>query len=224
MSLFIVWKITSINIFGMKNIINILTTICLILFSLSGNGSIALSNETLKQFSISKRKTFSTKRFPKAKGLHMTIDYPYTWTTKLGRRPNVVQVLQGKSNKGNLSQCIIIVKRFQRQGGEKIEFTPEVLQSISGGMGAKYLNGGKTIIDNEPAGWLLTKQDVNQAGINITMYALHYMILYNKYFISIQLSVGDLSENEKLKEDFFSMVPLFIQMGNSIIFPEKYKQ
>jgi len=86
------------------------------------------------------------------------------------------------------------------------------------------LNGGKTIIDNEPAGWLLTKQDVNQAGINITMYALHYMILYNKYFISIQLSVGDLSENEKLKEDFFSMVPLFIQMGNSIIFPEKYKQ
>jgi len=179
----------------------------------------------LQAFTSGQKVKYDSKGHPKAKGVHMTIEYPKSWQAQEGERPNIVQKFIGKTDNGLSVQCILLIKDtpfLMRFAGDAV-FTPEFMRDLVKEMGAEYVNGATTKIEQQSAGWMIYKQDMERAGFKMTAYSLQYMVMYKRKWVQVQFMIGGLQGDEGTQSLFNSYVPLFQTMANTIIFQDKWK-
>ena len=85
-----------------------------------------------------------------------------------------------------------------------------------------FIDGEETKYDGQPGAWrkYYTIKENNETATE--MYVLQHMFIYGKDMIYIQCAVGRLKKiDKKLLKEFNSYLPLFQQIGNSVIIYDK---
>jgi len=183
----------------------------------------------VKEVLAAEKKTFSTFNHPKAHDLNISIQYPSLWVAKEGQRPHIVQKFTGSSTGHLVPGCMIIIQELPSIG--KILLDGQMAEEIfSEGVkdyiptNAVYIDGGTTKIDAEPGAWVKYYFEQETSGAKVGMYSLQYMLFYKGSMFALQCSVaGSASEKLILEDTFSSYLPVFQNIGNSILIPDKWK-
>lgn len=89
--------------------------------------------------------------------------------------------------------------------------------------GGEFIKGEQTKYDGQPGAWAIFSINSQRAGMTMKMYTLQHMLIYDGKMVSIQCMVGGLEQmSGNLYQEFNSYIPLFQQIGNSIIIPDKW--
>ncbi len=183
----------------------------------------------VKEVLAAEKSTFSTFNHPKAHDLNISIQYPSLWEAKEGRRPHIVQKFTGSSTGHLVPGCMIIIQELPSIGkifldGQMAEeIFPEGVKDYIP-TNAVYIDGGTTKIDAEPGAWVKYYFEQEISGANVGMYSLQYMLFYEGSMFALQCSVvGSASEKLILEDAFTSYLPVFQNIGYSILIPDKWK-
>jgi len=187
--------------------------------------------QDIDAFKLKETQKFSTNNHPKAKGINITIEHPKTWKAKEGERPNIVQKFSQVFDDGSSVMCLILIKElpsevkmFTDEELAKEMFTEEVMKSMFPG-NSKLLEHQKTEYDGQSGAISSFVMVQERNGIQIYSYVLQHVFVYSKKMVSIQCTVGGLSSNnDKIENLYKSYVPLFIQIGNSIVLHDKWNK
>lgn len=181
--------------------------------------------QDLLDFNAGKRVKFDSKDRKKAKGVHMSIEYPKSWQAKEGDRPNVVQKFMGKDDDGRLVQCILVIKGIAAKGPFPPEevYRPTFMKALAEASGAEYLKGERTKIEGLDAGWMSCKKNYERAGTKLTMYYLQYMVIFDQRWVQIQFIVAGDPDDTDTPRVFAAFLPLFHAIANTIAFPARWR-
>lgn len=185
----------------------------------------------VESFQNNQTNKFSTEGHQKSKGINITIEYPNSWAAAEGERPHIVQKFSRAFEDGSTVMCLILikdlplqVKMFSDEEIAKEIFTEEVIKSMFPG-NSKLLEHQQTKYDGQPGAIGSFEMVQERSGIQIHIYVLQHVFIYSKKMISIQCTVGGLSANsDKIENLYKSYVPLFIQIGNSIVIHDKWQK
>jgi len=196
-------------------------------FFISMTTLVFAQNTDLQAFSSGNKAKYSTKDHPKAKGINITVEYPSYWKLSEGERPNIVQKFSGDASDGITRMFLILIKdmpsEVSRMSAEDIAkevFSGESLKDIVP-PGGEFIKGEQTRYDGQPGAWAIFSINSQRAGMTMKMYTLQHMFIYGGKMVSIQCMVGGLEQaGGNLSQEFNNYVPLFQQIGNSIIVPD----
>lgn len=183
------------------------------------------STDDVRAFTQGQKIKYNCISHPKAKGVNVTVEYPSTWHASEGQRPNIVQKFSGKDISGNLVQAILSIKdlgflaRFAKDEMLKDDFLREMVTD----MGGLYERSGTTKIDGENAAWVIHTQDIDNASMKMRMKSLMFVVMYKGKNVQLQCAVGALRNDSTLDARFNDYLPVFQLIGNSIVFPDKWK-
>lgn len=172
-------------------------------------------------------KVFSTKNHPKSKGLNMSFKYPDNWISEEGERPNVVQKFTNDDD--GYAMCLILTKSLPVPDDYTI--TDEEIDQFftleeAGAMippGSELISFNKTRIEALPAGILEYRTQGERAGTAIELYIVSYVFIFRNVMVFFQCSVGDIPDHRfRIKQQFELLRPVFKQMANSIILPDRW--
>jgi hypothetical protein len=200
----------------------------LILVFLLFTGSQAFSQvDPAKEFLAGSRVKYSSLNNPKAKGLHITLEYPSSWLAMQGERPNIVQKFVSEAGKG-LEMAIIQINELQKEKAPTSEELKEILQPDSMRdllpANAKYISGKMTKLEGLPAGWIRYATEESRAGMSIKTIHEWYMVYFDYRIIKMFFSVAAPATREKeLINSYNQFAPLFGLMANSLIIHSRYK-
>lgn len=188
-------------------------------------------NRDLQIFQNGGKEKFFTKSHSKAKGINLSIEYPNTWEKSEGERPNVVQKFSKSLDDGTTIICMILIKNIPTQASffsekELIQemFSEETMKAMVG-PNSKLLEHIQTKYDGQSGALSSFAIVQERSGIKIFSYILQHTFIYSKKMICIQCMVGGLASNAtKIGELYKSYVPLFIQIGNSIVIQDKWEK
>jgi len=204
---------------------------CIITILLATSSSALLASPPeYATFLAGERLTYNTGTDPKAKSVEISFAYPSTWKGLPGNRPNVLYQVTSKEGRG-MESCNLLVNFPKDEDGSYVEpheaparFTVENIDWFKV-PGAEFLAGEPTTIDSLPAFWILSRHEVDRAGIKIKMYSLIFSTYYERKLIGFTCMVGaDASlEWEAVQNQMREFVPLFQQMAGSIIVHTRWK-
>jgi len=174
---------------------------------------------------------YSTKDHPKAKGLDISLEYPKDWEAKEGERPNIIQKFSESFKDGSSVMCLILVKdlpsqvkMFSDEDVAKEMFSEEVIKSMFPG-NSQLLEHTQTKYDGQPGALSSFAMVQERSGIQIFSYVLQHAFIYSGRMVSVQCTVGGLaSNNENIQSLYKEYLPVFIQIGNSIILHDKWNK
>lgn len=183
----------------------------------------------LQAFLGGKKTKYSTEGHPKAKGIHISIEYPSHWQRSEGERPNIVQKFTSDASEGLLRMCIIVIKDqpsfmklFSSEDISDVMFEQETLKEMIP-ENATFIKGEQTKYDGQPGAWMTYMTRAKRAGVTIEMYILQHMFLYSGKMIVLECSVGGLAGSAAtVKQEFTRYLPLFQLIGNSIVIHDKW--
>lgn len=138
-------------------------------------------------------KTYWSDGSGKAKGLEISIEYPASWKSKEGRRPNVIQVFTSENGRGTAS-VNIVVRRIP-EGAEGIsimEMTRDQAVEIFSQTieGAIVDDVGLVKVAGSPALWGELHAKVDRAGIRLEVYHLVLWIQKDPYLVFLTFGAG----------------------------------
>ena len=174
---------------------------------------------------------YSTLGNLKAKGLEVTFDYPQSWLSESGKRPNILTLITSERGRG-LQSCGLEIRNIPKLADLIVSdkevadelFDPSGLSDFMPS-GSTYISGSRTSIDGQPAAWIKFIQDMDRAGMKIRMAWVFYPIYFDKKLIYFNCAVG--GSAEEAKEDLLKRLqvnlPLFQQMASTIIIHDKWK-
>lgn len=182
----------------------------------------------VKELLAGTKSTYSIKGHEKAHGIDLSIKYPASWKKDEGVRPHIVQKFTGNSVNSVTPGVMILV--MDEMGWETAFFETddweELLDEIRMDMvpeGAKYLGGGKTKIDAEPAIWMKYYVEQERSGLKMGMFTLSYAFTFKNRIVLIQGTViGMLGDYLVLEDSFNSYLPMFQWIENSIVINDKW--
>lgn len=191
--------------------------------------SVFAQNADLQSFSSGNKSKYSTKDHPKAKGINITVEYPSHWKLSEGERPNIVQKFSGDASDGITRMFLILIKDIPNEVSvmpaediAKEAFSGDALKEMMP-PGGEFIKGEQTKYDGQPGAWAIFSINSQRAGMTMKMYTLQHMFIYGGKTVSIQCMVGGLEQmSGNLNQEFNSYIPLFQQIGNSIIVPDKW--
>ena len=198
------------------------------------------------EFSRGYTVVYRTGGHPKAKGLDVQIEYPKSWSSREGKRPNIIQFFGSNNGRGS-AYASLLVRDLSNEIGK--ELTPEEVVSLktlegskeaaveifsdanmremATGMGMNNIQGiavKRLIVDRWPSGLLTFIGDRQQLDMVFTAYNHLYLILFKNYLVFVQFQVAE--KPSDTREDFNAkisiIVPLFRLMANSIIIQSQY--
>jgi len=130
--------------------------------------------------------TFDSKNHPKAKGAWVIVNYPSTWVSKEGKRPNIVQKFVGK-----IKDLSYVLQLQIKDVGAPIE---EVCQSLSGNEFAKIVSDPKSglkaysskkgVHEFKPSFIYNLSSGTERAGLKIKYKAVVMTVCYKNLLIS----------------------------------------
>ncbi len=171
---------------------------------------------------------YLTEDHDKSLGIKLSVSYPSSWEAEEGIRPHIVQKFTGKGYGSILPGAMIIIQDVSSWETAFLEAEDweEILYDASADMipeGASIISRGKTNIDAEPAVWMKLYHQQGRAGMEISMFMLQYITVYQGKMILLQCSVAGRMDDQLLLEDSFnSYLPLFQGIGNSIVYIDKW--
>lgn len=183
-----------------------------------------------RDFAKGARSSYKTDDHPKARRLKMKFDYPSGWTAKEGERPNIVQRFVEPLTAGITRMCMITVKEFPPEvqaassepGMLDEVFLPENLRQMVP-PGATVLDAQSTKYDGQPGGWLSYSIYAEAANMKLYSVSLNQTFSFQGKMAGLLCSVGGAAaESAKVDRAFQASIPLFQQMGASIVLPDKW--
>jgi len=208
---------------------NIILIVLLGILAISLNA--VAQNSDFELFKKGERDKFYTKDHPKAKGINISIEYPKSWIASEGERPNVVQKFSADASDGITRGCMILIKDMPKvlslmPDGDiaKEVFAEQALPEIIP-PGGSFINGQSTKYDGQEGAWMIYSMEMDRAGIKMKMYTLQQMFIYSGKLINVQSTVGGLVYTDNnLYAIFTGYLPLFQQIGNSIVIHDKWNK
>lgn len=206
------------------------SAVFLILLGIASSFAYAQQDDYREYASGNKAKYF-TKDHPKAKNVNISIEYPSSWKSAEGERPNIVQKFSGDPSDGITKMALIIIKDTPKilsflpaEEMAKEAFSSEALHEMVP-PGGSYINGEMTKYDGQIGAWMIYSTVSERAGMTMKMYSLQHMFFYERKMIAVQCMVGGLEQGkESLYGVFKEYLPLFQQIGNSIVIHDKWKK
>lgn len=202
----------------------VLSGSCLLL-ALSSS-ALAQSTPQARPLLDESRSTFSTKGHPKANGLNMTFSYPRGWVAKEGVRPHVVQFFVNEKSP-TLESAMIIVNDLALEEGSAFS-EKEMLELLAPPANRKTLPAGATLvsvqttkIEGIPAGSLEYKLRGERAGVILNTQYWKLDFISGSSLVTVLFSVISPSGSQ-LASEMARFKPLFTQMANSIVLPDKW--
>lgn len=198
------------------------------------------------EFRSGYRRQYRTKGHPKSKGLDLQLEYPKSWSSREGNRPNVIQFFNSNNGRG-LESALIMVQDLMKQAPE--EWTQEKIMALQTPEGAKDLsleilsdeglkematsmgmlnvhgiNSKRIILDRWPGAILEFTGTQQRLDLTLTVYHRIYFIIYKNYMISLQCQIGKLPDDteDTLKNKISNLVPLLDLMANSLVIQSQY--
>lgn len=174
---------------------------------------------------------YSTKGHPKAKGINISIEYPSDWKATEGQRPNIVQRFSDDAKDGITRACVVGIKDtpkvlslLPKEDLVNEAFSDDALKEMVP-KGAVFISGKQTEYDGEPGAWMIYSIEEQRAGMAFKMYILQQIFFYSGKMITVQCSIGGLTQfDDKVHEIFNQYVPLFQQIGNSVVIHNKWEK
>lgn len=208
--------------------------------------SYQFKNQPDKELQRGFKKIFSTKGHPKAKGLDFHIEYPKSWSSREGHRPNVIQFFSSNNGRGPVYAMIMtrdIIKESKGQlsareiqslktpsGSKKFAaelFADEVLKEMPKGMGmtnVRDIKIKKIVLDGWPGAMLEFVGEQQRLDFTLTMFNRMYVALYKNYMVFLHCQVAKLPEDKE--EEFNSRISAYVQlfhlMANSLVIQSQY--
>jgi hypothetical protein len=147
---------------------------------------------------------FSSRGHPKSKGRVFSISIPYSWSSREGNRPNIIQVFQNGAGHGPL-QCMVGVHQIPKEisGSEFLDFiengnTREIIQD-----GATLIRSNRVTLDGAPAMEIVSNLEAERVGIRISTRTLQYFVFEDSHYFLIQFFIalpdGSSSELDSLE-------------------------
>ena len=173
------------------------------------------------------RSTFSTKGHPKANGLNLTIAYPRGWVAKEGVRPHVVQTLINEGSPA-LENAMILVNDLGFAKGTTLT-EKEMLEALAPSELRKALPAGATLlsvqttrIEGIPAGSLEYRLRGERAGMVLYLQYWKLDFIAGGSLVTVLFSVFSPNDSSQAAQQMAKFRPLFTQMANSIVLPDKW--
>ena len=181
-----------------------------------------------KEFLRGFKSTFRTKGHSKAKGVDFQIEYPRSWSSKEGKRPNVVKVFTSQNGRG-LETILLMVKDIPLPSGYKI--TEQELDSVFSTQGLKemipkgasFISAQPIVLDGNKGGMMVFDQTLQRLDVALPLRGLFFITIYANKMIFIQCMVTSKTENRSdLKQQFRRLEPLFRLVANSFVIQSQY--
>lgn len=168
-------------------------------------------------------KTFSSSGHSKAKGLSVDIKVPMSWISREGNRPNIVQFFKAEYGRSDASM-LIGIGNFEPPRGVRVTqrdidamFTPANIRGMAPD-GAVVVESKPITLEGLKGGMLVYDATAGRLDLSISMRTLSYTIFFKNRLVSIEFSVGDLTENRARAVELFTKYrPLFMMIANSLI-------
>jgi len=176
---------------------------------------------------------FTSDGSGKAKGVRFHLDYPKSWSSADGNRPNIVRKFVSQNGRG-FEMIMVLVKSLPLSPGQKLTdkdiedmvaelATPKELKENLPD-GASFVSGGPLRLDARPG--FYQKYSVKQQWLDSTISLLYvsYTLYYRTSVIQIQCQVGsEAKEEQSLKQRFERFEPLFKLVANSFVIESQWK-
>jgi len=188
--------------------------------------------DDFKSFMGGSKIKFSTVGHPKAQGLNIQIDYPKSWIKKEGERPHIVQKFSSSGGGGiakvavlNITPIPSDLKGFSDKEIAENLFDPKLIEGQLPEK-SKIVAAKPTKYDGEPGIFLYYVLQMSNAGLNFASLMVSHRFLYQRATVDFTITYAILltpTQKQLSQQQSDSFLGLAIQMGNSIILPDKYK-
>lgn len=174
------------------------------------------------------KKTFASDGSGKAKGFSFHIDYPSSWSSEPGNRPNIVRLFKSENGRGP-EMILVLIKTIPADAAQDMatsgfpenvseadlrSFVPE---------SATYLAGGPLTIDGSHGCWIEHALSSTRAGHTIAVRTRIYAVFEREKMIQVQASVSSDKGTASLQEHMKKFHGLFTLVANSLVLDEKWK-
>jgi hypothetical protein len=174
------------------------------------------------------KRTFRTKGHPKAKDIDFQIEYPRSWGSKEGKRPNVIRLFTSENGRG-METILLMVREIPMPQGYKFTdqelnefFSPTELEEMIP-KGASFISARSLILDGQKGGAIRFDQTMLRLDKKISFRAIFFITIYKNKIIFIQCLVGTHNAKQAdLEKRFKRMEPLFEFVANSFVIQSKY--
>lgn len=186
-----------------------------------------------REFKDKYKKTFKSDGSGKAKGIPFEITVPQSWKSMEAKRPNIVRKFISQNGYGVDTTAMVMIKKLPLPQNtiltnaeiEEYLITDEIMKSTEKGM--EVVDYGKFTIEAQPGYWQKINATIKRGTLSSNMYMLQYVLFYKNRMISIQFSAGmsidgHVSKAVQIKQ-YEKFKPLFKQILNSFVLPDKYK-
>ena len=189
----------------------------------------------LQSFQNGTTKKYFTKGHPKAKGIEMVTEYPNAWEAMEGERPNIVQKFMRPAGKDLMSvMYLILIKNLPKEASRfsdndiadlaKEMFSRENLQHLTPA-NSKLIQTKASTYDGQSGAITSFSQVQEKMGIKLLSYTVNHPFIYSHNIVQIQCYVAGLeSQSGELEDLFTQYLPVFYQIGNSIVLLDKWNK
>ena len=193
-----------------------------------------------KEFLDDYKNIFHTDNHSKSKGLNVSISYPKSWSSKEGKRPNIITLIQNSN--GDCVATLVIVNLLSESGETYSSLSDEDIEHFKSGKFANEMidelpdakeymmymlenvtdiDSKKTTIDGQPAMIIKGRGNKSIVGVDVEAYAINYIILYDYYMINIGVMIS-LNEQDDPQEHINKYDLLSKLIASSLIIKDQW--
>jgi len=173
-------------------------------------------------------KRYSCDGSGKAKGVQFHLDYPSSWSSEPGNRPNIVRVFASENGKGKETILVLIktipvdVIQEMKAIGFPEKITKNELKSFMPAA-STYCGSNPVTIEGVPGCWFEFLVSSSRMGVEISTRTRIYLLIHDNKWIQIQCSIVSASRKNLLKEEMNRFDPLFKLVANSFVLDSKWR-
>lgn len=150
---------------------------------------------------------FVSEGHPKAKRRKFSISIPYSWSSREGVRPNIIQVFQNGAGHGPL-QCILSVKQIPALSGATTDDLKAVIEEedLSELLpdGASLIRSDRVSLDGLPAREIVANLQTERVGVKVSTRTIQYITFEGSQIFLIQFMLAESDESASGLDDLES--------------------
>ncbi len=182
----------------------------------------------------------------KSKGIDLQVEYPKSWSSREGNRPNVIQFFSSNNGRGPAYALVMtrdllaeaqdlltskekaVLKTYEGSQALADEiFSKNSLREMAEEVGlynVREMKSKRIIIDRWPGAMLEFIGEQQRLDLVVTMYTRMYLAIYENYLITLHCQLGEFNGDidNNLKQNISEYTPLFHLMANSLIIQNQY--
>ena len=195
------------------------------------------------EFSKNYREIFTSNHHQKSKGLNLSIEYPKSWISQEGKRPNIIQLIKSYDESCNFTILVkdvlaeMDIDKSTLSKGERDyiysdEFSNDMFKEVcTYDYGKEYIDGiglekisdfsfDKTKIDGQPTMLVQAAGNLKRGTFDIRVFTMHYLIFYENYMINVGFMISSNEGNLSKEKDKYEILCGLI--ASSIIITDKW--